>query len=135
VHLYDIDNMPDSFGICQRAATKLHDDHLQLLLTPGFEQAMIPFLTASRKYLPAEISAIALKRQNRRLLHIERPNLIFYPGSRRDLNAPAIRLISFSIAGAFESKALGSQACAFEMPAYALCIFLINFNAITLQLK
>jgi len=51
------------------------------------------------------------------------------PGSRRDLNAPAIRLIDFSIAGAFESKVLGSQACAFEMPAYAL--YLLLFKILT----
>jgi len=48
------------------------------------------------------------------------------------LNAPGLaqswplpsanRLFNFSTAGAFESKVLGSQACAFEMPAYALCL-------------
>jgi len=34
-------------------------------------------------------------------------NIPLLPGSRRDLNAPAIRLINFSIAGAFESNLLG----------------------------
>jgi len=47
---------------------------------------------------------------------------IGYSGSRRDLNASAIRLISLSIAGAFESNLLGSQAYAYEMPAYALTL-------------
>jgi len=47
---------------------------------------------------------------------------ILHTGSRRDLNAPAIRLIEFSISGAFESIVLGSQAYAYEMPACALRI-------------
>jgi hypothetical protein len=44
VHFYDIDYMPDSLSICQRAAAKFHDDHLQLLLKQGFEQAILQFL-------------------------------------------------------------------------------------------